>query len=311
MARRSTATVAGLAGELVSQGPVGESSYLLNALFKSSTVGVAICDRQLRFCAINGALASMNGIPAAFHLGKTIHAVLGSAAAKIQPAFEHVFATGQPLANFELTAELPAREAVGHWNESYFPIKDDTGHVHQVGVIVLELTKRNELNAALLRLTNKLARISSRLRSDSGALELSHETSTESSDVLSRSVGLVESCLSDVRDISQLLHGAPALAAVQPPRVSRGAQPEWEHHQGFAVAHPIEEEVEYPGLLSSRERQVVALLAIGQTNKQVGNKLVISTRTVESHRAKIMLKLDIHSVSELVRYAVRTHLIRP
>lgn len=54
----------------------------------------------------------------------------------------------------------------------------------------------------------------------------------------------------------------------------------------------------------------MALLAIGQTNKQVGAKLVISTRTVESHRAKIMLKLDMHSISELVRYAVRTRLIQ-
>lgn len=308
MARRSTAPVA---RQVVSQGPVGEPSHLLNALFKSSTVGVAICDRQLRFCAINTALASMNGIPAAFHLGKTIHAVLGSAAAKIQPAFERVFATGQPLANFELTAELPAREAVGHWNESYFPIKDEAGRVQRVGVIVLELTKRNELDAAILRLTTKLARITSTLRSDSGAPEDPCETSGKSNDAFSRSVGLVESCLSDARDIAQLLHDAPPLATVQPARASRGKQLEWEYEQNSAVAHPIENEVEYPSLLSSRERQVVALLASGQTNKQIGTTLFISTRTVETHRAKIMLKLDIHSVSELVRYAVRSRLIRP
>src|ERR1700675_2120025 len=112
--------------------PAGDS--LLAALFNSSTVGVAICDRQLRFRAINDALASMNGLPASAHLGKTIHAVLGSAAAKIQPAFEHVFATGQPLSNFEVTAQLPKRGGVGHWNESYFPIKDPAGEVRQVGV---------------------------------------------------------------------------------------------------------------------------------------------------------------------------------
>jgi len=57
-------------------------------------------------------------------------------------------------------------------------------------------------------------------------------------------------------------------------------------------------------------RAVEGQLATGQTNKQIGTKLVISTRTVETHRAKIMLKLDMHSVSELVRYAVRTHLIQ-
>ena len=309
MVRRTTA-IASVARRLVSQESGGEPGYLLNALFKSSTVGVAICDRQLRFCAINGALASMNGVPAAFHLGKTIHAVLGSAAAKIQPAFERVFATGQPLSNFDVTAELPTRDAVGHWNESYFPIKDDSGRVHQVGVIVLELTKRNELDAALLRLTNKLARITATLRSDANALELSGETSGKSNDAFSRSVGLLESCLSDTRGISQLLHDARSLSVAQSSRASSARQVAGPHVQDFAAAHPIEDEVEYPSLLSSREREVVTLLATGQTNKQIGTKLVISTRTVETHRAKIMLKLDMHSVSELVRYAVRTHLIQ-
>ena len=78
---------------------LGEPYDLLPALFQSSTVGVAICDRQLRFRAINHALASMNGLPAAAHLGKAIQAVLGNAAAKVLRAFEQVFATGQPLTN--------------------------------------------------------------------------------------------------------------------------------------------------------------------------------------------------------------------
>jgi DNA-binding NarL/FixJ family response regulator len=309
MVARRSATVASPRSQLVSQGSIGEAGYLLDALFKSSTVGVAICDRKLRFCAINGALASMNGVPAAFHIGKTIHAVLGSAAAKIQPAFEHVFATGQPLSNFELTATLPAREAAGHWNESYFPIKDGAGRVQQVGAIVLELTKPTELDAALLRLTNKLAHITSTLQSNSRAPAPSGEAYRRAN-VLARSVELVESCLSDARAISQLLRTARPAAAGHPSRTTRRRQLELENGQDFAVAHPIENEVQYPNLLSSREREVVTLLATGQTNKQVGNKLVISTRTVESHRAKIMLKLDMHSMSELVRYAVRTHLIQ-
>lgn len=311
MVRRVAATIASLAGNRVSQENGGESAHLLNALFKSSAVGVAICDRQLRFCAINRTLASMNGIPAELHLGKTIHAVLGSAAAKIQPAFEHVFATGQPVSNFEVIAELPAREGAGHWNESYFPIKDQTGRVHQVGVIVLELTRRNDLDAALLELTGKLGRIASTLRSDSGAPERAAEACGKSSTVFTRALGLVESCLLDARGITQLLHDAPIAAAVQPPRVSGGREAELGDAHDFAVVQPIENEPGYPSLLSSREREVVALLATGQTNKEIGTRLVISTRTVESHRAKIMLKLDLHSLSELVRYAVRNHLILP
>jgi DNA-binding NarL/FixJ family response regulator len=122
-------------------------------------------------------------------------------------------------------------------------------------------------------------------------------------------VEVLESCLSDARSISELLHDTRSLSVTQPTHASRGRQLELGHRQEFAVAHAVENELEYPSLLSSREREVVALLATGQTNKQIGARLFISTRTVESHRAKIMLKLDMHSLSELVRYAVRTHLI--
>jgi len=310
MVCRSTAMVGGLARELKSQRPVCRPNYLLNTLFRSSTVGVAICDRRLRFCAINGALASMNGMPAASHLGKTIHAVLGTAAAKIQPAFERVFATGEPLTNFEVTAELPAREAVGHWNESYFPIKDATGRVQQVGVIVLELIERNELDAAVLRLTNKLAHIASTRRSDLSASGRGRNPDGKSRDGISRDAKLLGSCLSDAREISQLLHDATPLVAA--PRASGGGQLQRESEEpDFALPRPIENELDYPSLLSLREREVVALLATGQTNKQIGARLVISPRTVESHRAKIMLKLDVHSLGELVCYAVRTRLIQP
>lgn len=66
---------------------------------------------------------------------------------------------------------------------------------------------------------------------------------------------------------------------------------------------------EGPGELTPREREVVQLLAEGSSSKQVGSKLGISTKTVETHRANIMRKLDIHTVTELVRYAIRNNII--
>jgi DNA-binding NarL/FixJ family response regulator len=63
--------------------------------------------------------------------------------------------------------------------------------------------------------------------------------------------------------------------------------------------------------LTSRERQVLQLLAEGQANKEVANALGIATKTAETHRARIMAKLDVHSMSELVRYAIRNHVIDP
>jgi DNA-binding NarL/FixJ family response regulator len=61
--------------------------------------------------------------------------------------------------------------------------------------------------------------------------------------------------------------------------------------------------------LTSREREIVQLLAEGSSSKQVATTLGISTKTAETHRANIMRKLEIHSVSDLVRYAVRNQII--
>jgi len=61
--------------------------------------------------------------------------------------------------------------------------------------------------------------------------------------------------------------------------------------------------------LTDRERTVVQLIAEGNTNKEVANKLDISLKTVESHRAAIMRKLNLPSSAALVRYAVRNHII--
>jgi DNA-binding NarL/FixJ family response regulator len=63
--------------------------------------------------------------------------------------------------------------------------------------------------------------------------------------------------------------------------------------------------------LTSREREIVQLLSEGKTSKEVASLLGISVKTAETHRANIMRKLEIHSVSELVRYAVRNQIIEP
>ncbi len=61
--------------------------------------------------------------------------------------------------------------------------------------------------------------------------------------------------------------------------------------------------------LTSREREIVQLLAEGKSSKEVATSLCISVKTVETHRANIMHKLQLHTVTELVRYAVRNQII--
>lgn len=63
-------------------------------------------------------------------------------------------------------------------------------------------------------------------------------------------------------------------------------------------------------LLTPREREVLQLIAEGKSNKEVAQHLFVSPTTVETHRARIMDKLDLHSTAEIVLYAVRKGIVR-
>ena len=71
--------------------------------------------------------------------------------------------------------------------------------------------------------------------------------------------------------------------------------------RGSAEAHP----------LTPRERQVLQLVGEGKSTRDIAMQLGISVNTAESHRARLMRKLDIHQTAGLVRYAIRRGLVRP
>ncbi len=61
--------------------------------------------------------------------------------------------------------------------------------------------------------------------------------------------------------------------------------------------------------LTKREEEILKLIAMGFTNKEIAKRLFISVKTVETHRARIMQKLDLHNTADLVRYASRVGLL--
>jgi two-component system, NarL family, response regulator NreC len=82
------------------------------------------------------------------------------------------------------------------------------------------------------------------------------------------------------------------------PAVSEAVLSDYRRH----VTDPLD-------LLSSREREVLQMIAEGKTNKDIATALNLSVYTVDAHRGRIMEKLNLHSVGELVRFAVRKGLI--
>jgi two-component system, NarL family, response regulator NreC len=82
------------------------------------------------------------------------------------------------------------------------------------------------------------------------------------------------------------------------PSVSDGVLSDYRRH----VSDPLD-------LLTSREREVLQMIAEGKTNKEIAVSLNLSVYTVEAHRGRVMEKLNLHSTGELVRFALRNGLI--
>jgi two-component system, NarL family, response regulator NreC len=82
------------------------------------------------------------------------------------------------------------------------------------------------------------------------------------------------------------------------PQVSNAVLDDYRRH----VTNPID-------TLTSREREVLQMLAEGKTNKEIAVILNLSVYTVDAHRGRIMEKLNLHSINEMVRFAVRNGLI--
>jgi DNA-binding NarL/FixJ family response regulator len=80
--------------------------------------------------------------------------------------------------------------------------------------------------------------------------------------------------------------------------------------EGFLVTRSQHQQGERAGTRTTpREIEIIRLLAEGKSNKEIASQLAIAVSTVETHRAKIMLKLGLHSLAELIHYAMRHGII--
>jgi DNA-binding CsgD family transcriptional regulator len=207
---------------------------LLSAI-NDSKIGVVVCDRSMRYKALNEIVAEIHNEPIEAHLGRVPQDILGSLAEQVVPLWEEVFVTGRPLLNMEITGHLPKRSGVGRWIQNFFPIKDCKGRVAQVGCFVIEI--------------------------------------------------------------------APHRTTRIPPAPLKG--------EGTPLASgPYSEPT--PGKLvhlSRREREVIRLVAEGKSNKEISTILAIGVRTVETYRARLMLKLQATSSAQLIHYAIRNQIV--
>jgi formate hydrogenlyase transcriptional activator len=145
-------------------GALSEPDKLLGEFFQSASVGLSIVDADMRYLAINPALARMNRIPVADHLGKTIREMMGSFADIVEPNLRRVLDTGEPVLNFEVSAAFPPATEETHWIDHFFPIRNAVGDVTRVGVIVVEISEQKKLKDSVRELGGQLRRQMERLQ---------------------------------------------------------------------------------------------------------------------------------------------------
>jgi two-component system, NarL family, sensor kinase len=200
------------------------AAQLLAALNCAPHIGLAVCDARLRFHWVNAAFASMDGMPALGHRGKTIRDIFGRDAGKIEATFKRVFRTGSRVLNVEICAQLASRKQLSYWIESHFPIRNEQGKVRYVAALVVEVTEERKLRESLRCLSGKLLLVKdleqrrvARELHDSvnqyhAALKMNlnrlsrFDNPEEQANVLSQSVDLLGKCIEETSTICHLLH---------------------------------------------------------------------------------------------------------
>ena len=254
----------------------------------ASSIGVAVFDRKLHFCAINSKLAEFNRFPPKAHLGKPLEPFIGELTDVIGPRIERVFSSERPIIGYEVSGKLPKRDDLGFWIEDYVPILNRRGRIAQVCALVVEVTHEKRLQQKLSDLRNRTLR---QLISMNGWNQRTLRQCLRWIASHSASQADVDRNLEAFRLLERGYQGILAdLAAALPAR----------NHTGRDVA---------PRDLSLRQRTVIQLLAKGESVKEIAALLNLSPSTVEIHKFRLFKKLGFDSLADLTRYAIKTGLV--
>jgi PAS domain S-box-containing protein len=118
---------------------------ILDALFANAPVGFAFWDRELRYRRVNAALAAINGIAPADHIGRTPAELLGPVGEKVELVMRRVLETGKPVIELAIEGETPAASGeIRHWSASFYPVTGEDRELLGVAVVVVEVTTERE-----------------------------------------------------------------------------------------------------------------------------------------------------------------------
>ena len=121
----------------------------LELIYESAPVGLSLIDRNFCYLRINETHAQMNGMPREEQLGRNCIELMPGIAETIEPLYERVFRTGQPVKDYEVHGSLPASQERRCWIMNFHPLADDHGLVWAVHCIIQDITERKAMEETL------------------------------------------------------------------------------------------------------------------------------------------------------------------
>ena len=127
-----------------------ESLAVVDAVFGAAPVGLAFMDNTFHYVRVNDALATINGLPAEEHYGRTLRDVLGDElAATIEPYHRRVLDNGEAILDLQVEGRTAAApDETRNWLVSYYPVRDAADNTIGVGVVITDVTEREQARAA-------------------------------------------------------------------------------------------------------------------------------------------------------------------
>jgi DNA-binding CsgD family transcriptional regulator len=273
---------------------------------QNSTVGVALFDEDLRCAGINELLSSLSGIPQRNSIGQTVEDLFGKQPAFFQQAFP--FANEKRCSSRNLRVFLPSsKNGFGHeCIADVFPLQSLSKTLRWTGATLTTMPKHlnNPFDSSsgkrLLKNKKKQKQV------DCPGFEKAYAPVFYSTCcLLERSMALRRR-VSEMRLAANLLQNDLRPNHIHLQRLFDELKPA---HDRSTISQDGPDSTLGP--LSEREMEVVYLLAEGKSNKQIATQLQLSTRTIETYRARVMEKLGLHSLADLIRYLIRHEIIEP
>ena len=261
--------------------PPAASLAVLEALKATSPLGIGFVDRDLRIVHMNEVLAGLNGFSSEDVEGRML-AEVSTIWPQVEPVYQQVLDTGEAVANVRVERRT-ADGQPSHWVHSFCPVRaatEMTGVV-MVGIEVTEHRRDETLRSVVL------------------------ENVVESLNLAQLIGGLAHDLDDRFDNILDHLDSEEVVATL-------GDHTSAHHPQGANVG-AVEPDLDRPGQmrseLTSRELEVLHLMASGLTNRDIATQLYLSVNTIRGHVQHILDKLGAHSKLEAVAIAARRGLV--